>query len=379
MSDNSKPVFFENIDALRFISFLVVFLFHVHLYERVSSITDAPVILAITRLLSSGGWGVTFFFVLSGFLITWLLLLEHKKNGRISTKDFYLRRIFRIWPLYYLVFIIGVFILPLLYHVLHRELFFDYNLWLYGTFLSNFGVMGLNEVYDSIRSIPLVLNISWSVSIEEQFYLIWPLFFTLLPQKRWLFIFPFFIFISILIAAIYSTNYKVIDYHTFIRMGEIAIGGWMAYAYFYKASFRDVIINLPKWLILCIYVIPSMLILVKFYGHLSLFNNYLIRMVVSFFFGIIILEQNFSFNSWYKFGRLKQFSKLGKISYGLYMLHPICMFFVGFLTDRYIGNGVIRGVSYIVLTFFATLLLAYVSYHRFEKKFLVLKARFSKI
>src|ERR1051325_4395420 len=100
-----KP-FFENLDTLRFLSFLTVFLFHVRLYDYVAQFTHNQIILAICRVACSGGWGVTFFFVLSGFLITWLLLTEIRKKGRISVGAFYMRRILRIWPLYVMVMLV---------------------------------------------------------------------------------------------------------------------------------------------------------------------------------------------------------------------------------------------------------------------------------
>ena len=64
------------------------------------------------RILSLGQLGVSLFFVLSGFLITYLLLAEQDIYGSISVKKFYSRRILRIWPLYYLIVTLGLFVLP---------------------------------------------------------------------------------------------------------------------------------------------------------------------------------------------------------------------------------------------------------------------------
>src|ERR1700693_6351175 len=126
-----KKGYFENLDALRFFSFLFVFLFHTKFYEWVHSLTSSNFFLWPARLLSSGGWGVKFVFVLSGFLITWLLLKEKEKNNKIDIRNFYIRRVLRIWPLYYIVFFIGFFLFPLFYKLAGRPLFFDYNGLLY--------------------------------------------------------------------------------------------------------------------------------------------------------------------------------------------------------------------------------------------------------
>lgn len=66
----------------------------------------------VVLFLYLGGLAVTFFFVLSGFLITYLLLIERDTKGTINIKNFYLRRVLRIWPVYYVIFVIGFLILP---------------------------------------------------------------------------------------------------------------------------------------------------------------------------------------------------------------------------------------------------------------------------
>jgi peptidoglycan/LPS O-acetylase OafA/YrhL len=94
---------FHTFDALRFFAFLKVFLLHL-------PITAFPL---FNYLKGGGGIGVSFFFVLSGFLITYIILEEKSQTGRVNLKNFFIRRILRIWPLFYLMILIA-FLTPYL-------------------------------------------------------------------------------------------------------------------------------------------------------------------------------------------------------------------------------------------------------------------------
>jgi peptidoglycan/LPS O-acetylase OafA/YrhL len=86
-----SAVYFENLDALRFFAFFAVFLQHI--FKNSSHFDNEP----ISRCFMNGNLGVNFFFVLSGFLITYLLLKEKEQAGKIAIGSFYMRRALRIW------------------------------------------------------------------------------------------------------------------------------------------------------------------------------------------------------------------------------------------------------------------------------------------
>lgn len=115
-----------------------------------------------------GGYGVSFFFVLSGFLINYLLLIEIETKKRLNVKNFYIRRILRIWPLYFLVGIGGILVGPILLNKLGIPTgsFYGENL----AFLFLFSINIQLIFFEFNRGI---VEILWSVCIEEQFYLIW--------------------------------------------------------------------------------------------------------------------------------------------------------------------------------------------------------------
>src|SRR5688572_30760956 len=96
-------VFFKGLNGLRFFAALAVIITHVELMKGVFGL---PSYWQEPFFFDLGGLGVYFFFVLSGFLITYLLLVERRQIGRISIKKFYVRRILRIWPLYYFIMVL---------------------------------------------------------------------------------------------------------------------------------------------------------------------------------------------------------------------------------------------------------------------------------
>jgi len=106
-------------------------------------------------------FGVTIFFSLSGFLITYLLLLEKERYGSIKIREFYIRRVLRIWPLYYLFLIAAVFAL-----LLFEKESLTSSIWYYVLLFAN-----IPFIYQT--SIP-ILRHYWSLGVEEQFYLFWP-------------------------------------------------------------------------------------------------------------------------------------------------------------------------------------------------------------
>lgn len=151
---------FGSLDGLRCLCILAVIWHHSPWW---TAMTDAP------RLLQRGFVGVDFFFVLSGFLITTLLLREEEAKARFSLKGFYWRRALRILPVYFFV----VTAVALYYIGVKGQTDYLSILPYYYVFLSNF----------LVEHIPL-LSPTWSLAVEEQYYLIWPLALLVLP-RRW--------------------------------------------------------------------------------------------------------------------------------------------------------------------------------------------------
>ena len=161
-----------NLDALRFIAAWIVLLCHVEVLKPHFGIA------AYTSrfFINSAQLAVTFFFVLSGFLITWLLLSEKRKNEhrKINVWQFYRKRILRIWPLYYLLVVLGFF-------VLHHISFFSeaihtnyFNGTKHHTALVYY-LLFLPNYSEFCFGAPVYVGQVWSLGVEEFFYLFFPI------------------------------------------------------------------------------------------------------------------------------------------------------------------------------------------------------------
>jgi len=153
--------FFESLDGLRALSILGVIWSHVWYVSGpayYNTLIKVPV-------LRNGAFGVSVFFGISGFLITTLLLREQLKNGRISLRDFYIRRTLRIWPLYYATLALYIVLALALHRGTGRDQVFFHYLPGYLTFTYTW--------FAGWEASGAIFNFAWSLSVEEQFYLIW--------------------------------------------------------------------------------------------------------------------------------------------------------------------------------------------------------------
>ena len=164
----SNKVFFPNLEGLRFFAFFVVFVNHATHSLGYFNHSNKYAFINL-HFFKNGDLGVSFFFVLSGFLITYLLLKEKELSGKINIKNFYLRRILRIWPVYFLVVALCLIVFPRLGNLVPGWFPISVdtsslNPLFYLTFTGNFDylVNGISNV---------MIGVLWSVSIEEQFYL----------------------------------------------------------------------------------------------------------------------------------------------------------------------------------------------------------------
>jgi peptidoglycan/LPS O-acetylase OafA/YrhL len=165
LSDSNVRFYRPELDTVRFFAFLEVFVIHSLSHDPETYGKHLPGWLAniIARMVQSGGFGVDLFFCLSSFLITSLLIREAKRYEKIDVKGFYIRRILRIWPLYFFAIFLLLFLIPALggSPISYRDI--AAFTFLSGNWLSAFG-FGQNNA-----------SHLWSISVEEQFYLLWPL------------------------------------------------------------------------------------------------------------------------------------------------------------------------------------------------------------
>ncbi len=369
----SSRIFFPNLDGLRFLAFFSVFLFH-SFYTPDPAIRQSILYRLPYQLTRVGDLGVNFFFVLSGFLITYLLLSERQKTGRIAIGPFYLRRILRIWPLYFVAVFIGFVLFPLVKAHFGHATPEPAHLGYYLAFLSNF-----NNLYYGSNTPTLTLL--WSVSVEEQFYLVWPLLVAAVPNRRLGWLFGGVLALSVGFRFLHLHDAKVLNLHTLSLIGDMALGGMVAWLCFRDARLTSAVAKLPRWAIGLGYAAGVALI----YGREELWQipGYagIDRLMLACFFAFVLLEQNYARHSLIKMSQLRFISYWGTYTYGLYCLHFLALLIAFQLLQRLGVNhtplGVVLGDNAVGLAL--ALAISWVSYTFYEKPFLKLKDRFAFI
>lgn len=166
----SKGVHFPGFTGIRFILAWLVLAFHI---EIIKSEQNLPNLLHLPFFRDCGTEAVTCFFTLSGFLITYLLFEEKATTGTVAVKAFYLRRLLRLWPVYYTVILTGFLIWPYLWPFNLSERMGPDGIGPVGLQLALFLTMLPNVVY-LLPHTNFFTPHTWSIGVEEQFYLVWP-------------------------------------------------------------------------------------------------------------------------------------------------------------------------------------------------------------
>ena len=369
----TNKLYFENLDGLRFFCFLSVFFFHSFETQH-AFIQDSGLYFFLKETLFGNGFlGVNFFFVLSGFLITYLLIKEKNTNGNIQIVNFWIRRILRIWPLYYACVLYGFVIFPYTKILAGGTPAETANPWYYLGFISNFDY--INKGLPDAKG----LGVLWSVAIEEQFYLAWPVILSFFSVKRfWI---PLIIILagSILFRAMNDVEI-LHEMHTLSCIGDMALGGLGAWGILETGRFKTKIAELPLVVIIGIYAAFIFIYLFRDEFLLSTYGlRVMERLIISSVMLLIILEQCYSRNSFFKMKNFRLPTRLGVITYGLYCLHFIVISLTLGATKLLGLNNAVWQVVFLetIIALALTIVVSLVSYRYFEKPFLKLKDRFA--
>lgn len=356
------------LDGLRGIAILLVLIFH-SLDIQLDAIPN-PVIHAVAI---SGWTGVSLFFVLSGFLITGILLDAPK--GRRALGNFYARRALRILPLYYVTLLIFFYVIPrasfpeLAWHD-DREI-------LYWTFLQNWAMAARGSFLNAPN-----LNHLWSLNIEEQFYLFWPFLVFGLGRRRLLWLCAALIVgcLGLRVVLFLNDAPRVSIYiMTITRMDDLAVGAAIA-----------CLLRGPKglahWLpvargvgsICALYVVYQMVTT----GGFLLRGEWTTTLgftVASLGFGSALIGVLTAGPDGYVRRVLASpvLTTFGKYSYALYVVHlPIVILLMKPDGGNALWSGTAVYFWHVALTIGLSLVVAFVSWHVLELPFLRLKARF---
>jgi peptidoglycan/LPS O-acetylase OafA/YrhL len=339
---------------------------------------------AIGYVTGYGAYGVDLFFVLSGFLITGILYDARDTNAYF--RNFYMRRLLRIFPLYYGVLALLFFVAPLipllqgatLDNLVTRQAW----AWLYGV-----------NLYTTIRGEWALsyINHFWSLAIEEHFYLVWPLIVYLLARRpRTLIAVSLAVslcaMLARLIASLIGLTWFTTGVLTPFRLDGLALGAFLAVAARQPGGMDRLIGALP-WATAVVggLLMATVTFWIRFLlgGHgLELAASarpMLIEMLLACLLMWALVAPEHSATS--RFFRSRAMVFLGTYSYGLYVYHHFIAYYLmsnrtEFELAPWLGSHLAAVALQAALGMSASLAVAYLSYELFEKRFLRLKRLF---
>jgi len=367
------PRFYKpELDVLRFFAFLLVFVHHVIPNQAADYVAKFGPTLAewVASVGRAGAIGVDLFFALSSYLITELLLREAEFSGALDVKAFYIRRILRIWPLYFFFLVLSATLVP---RVLPGDRLPGEYLVMFLFLLGNW--MCALRGYPASSAAPL-----WSVSMEEQFYLAWPLVLRFTGARK----LGSLCVGMLIVAIVYRLGLVALGLDppatwcmTFSRLDPIAAGALLAvwlrrrpFEVGFAARTGCIIAGFVCWLLVARYLRinapPSLAMALLGYPGIAV--------------GAVLIL--FAFTSPWKSTapralRLPALIYLGRISYGLYVYHLLSLSLVSrmispFARRHFFPIQFLGGLA-------VTILLSALSYHLLEQPFLRLKARFTHV
>lgn len=368
------------LDALRFVAAFLIVLVHawegwIGWYKRPTLLTEADgntftwIGERFNMLAHNMNFGVDMFFLISGFLITYLLLKEKNDKGKINIPAFFMRRALRIWPLYFFVIAVSPFIVwwlqqsdPAIKQPAYLPVVFFYN---------NFHTI-------STETWQFPFAHFWSICVEEHFYLVWPFLVALFPMKKLPHVFVTVIVASLAFrgyAALHGLGWYQLYLNTLSRIDVLAIGGLAAWAHFH----RPYSMKIPLYVRLLLF---GLLIWMMAYDDLSdwpnLFDMVWKKYVTLLLAGILMMHYVFSPDGLFKFGPNHFVNYLGRCCFGIYLWGNILLQIVIYKVIN--GNKVIGYApwwAYWPIVIGVSIIVPIISYELIEKPFLKLKTRFA--
>jgi peptidoglycan/LPS O-acetylase OafA/YrhL len=341
------------LDGIRAVAALLVMFLHFTTLDGVPA--------GIRKVSLAGQTGIDLFFVLSGFLITRILLSS--RTSETYFKHFYIRRALRILPLYYAFLVIYFFIRPWLLGVAQPP--FAHQIWSW-LFLENVPLTFTQLTTEGP-------NHYWSLAVEEHFYLLWPVLVFFLSRQRLQKLLWIFIVLAPVVRIILRWQDIGVYYFTLSRMDGLAFGALAACLYQKdRVGSRALVLAGRTLMIVMLAILVPMFW--RFSGsHADWLQVGKLSFIPGFYFAVMLfcladptakpLRAALS---------IPPLRWLGKISYGLYVFHPLAFLLV-------VRLPVTRSNLWLAFaTFFsATILIAFISYEFFESRILRCKNKFS--
>jgi len=372
-----KTVYFEGLNGLRCYAASLVVFHHIAQYKfwagKETIWGDDSVFF--TFIDAIGNKSVSLFFVLSGFLITYLLLKEIEQTKTVALGKFYVRRILRIWPLYYLIIFIAIFGVANLESFSHMQVVMKEH-W------SAVLVVHLLILPNLLRATPVQVpgaNQTWSIGVEEQFYLIWPILIKWFKKR----LMPFlvgFILLKVGISFLLEFSAETLDgsigvgldkastIWNLLMIEQMAVGAIGALIlYQQRDEWLKVIYSRTTQMISFALILAMLLVP---------YHHFAFKTLEAMVFTVFIMNVSLNPRSLLTI-KGKAYDLLGNLSYGIYMWHTIVIaIFIEVLGIWFEDFSLSVSILLAILSYAFTLLLAYLSYQYFETPLLKLKKRF---
>ncbi len=357
-------IYFPQLDSIRGMSFIAIFLFH-SLRIRFTAGSF------IEFLFNSLPLAIDVFFILSSFLLTYLALNEYKKRGNFSFKNYFTRRVLRIWPLYYFILTIAFIIFPFLAKLFHYNMTLPAPLY-YIFFIANFYTA--DHVF--------FLKLLWTISVEEQFYLLWGFCLRFFYRNMSVIITLLFL-ISISFSIFSIVNGIKFYFNTITYLFDFASGALGALLVFKNQSIVKNVRKLNAAGTFMLYTYLTFHFTLFYFLNKTTFgvNNDLVSLAGRYLFilyiALFIMEQMVHEKRTRFFERNSFLIYTGKISYGLYCFHGITILMINLLLLHFKIN--IPNIIVVALYFIANYGVASISYFYLEAPFLRLKAKWRRV
>ncbi len=369
----AKPrnLYHPELDALRFLAFFCVFIHHTLPREDTYYTSlHVPQLLApvISSFVTSCGFGVDLFFILSSFLITSLLLREQDTSGSIDIRCFYIRRALRLWPLY-LSFVVFAMLLPFI----SSEQQLD---WRYGLGFLLFCGNWMVALGGFPQSVVFPL---WSVSVEQQFYFVWPWAVRSGKRRRIAWVAVIMLAVALLTRiwlVAHHAKHESIWCNTFARLDPIAAGALMAIVLngHVMSLSRRTRASLVAFGVVLLWAVGRYSRVLD--DPTPLAGNLWGYPVATLACASILLAVLRPVNRPGGIGSSPSMVFMGRISYGLYMFHAFALWLSIYAISR-APQPLNNRPVFMILGFTLTTALGTASYYWLERPFLRLKNRFA--
>ena len=317
--------------------------------------------------------------MLSGFLITDILLKTVNKPRYF--KNFYAKRVLRIFPLYFLSLIIFLVILPRIKGFpLDLSFYIDHQWWFW-TYLQNWFL-----IFYNVGNTTTAIQHYWSLAVEEQFYIVWPLVIFLIRKPKILLAIAGFLLVSVICIRLYMWTIQIKDLnyfglYTYTRIDGICIGSMLAILQFMRSTFIN------RYFTGLILLLAAMNFIFYFINKEFHFTYPYFAIVgyttFAMLFAIVVHEAIQGGNKVINFLlNIRPLKFFGKISYGLYIFHwPVYLILYGWVDEKVrsviaISENNTAVLASILLTIIA-ILISVISFYTFERYFLKKKKAFN--